>query len=239
MLGMHRSARQKVIAAAAAAVLLGGAAFAAVSATGQGDGHPRARGLHALRLHPRDIEAAAAYLGVPSEQLARELAGKSLAQIAEASPGKSAQGLTDAIVASRRARLAKASAVLPKRVQAEVSRTGGPAGTGASSRGPRTLAQFTSPGHLGSVAAGYLGLTSAQLRGRLRSGESLAQIAEAVPGRSKDGLVAALVAAKQKRIATAVASGHVTRHSGERREQRLRRRMDALSERKFAGARKP
>src|ERR1041385_1521491 len=119
MPGMRRSVRQKVISGAAVAVLLGGACFAAVSAVGQGNGHERAGARH---LHPRDIEAAAAYLGVSSQQLAREAQSKSLAQVAEAHSGKSAEGLTEAIIASRRARLQKLAARLPGRVRAEVSR---------------------------------------------------------------------------------------------------------------------
>jgi hypothetical protein len=230
---MPRSVRQKVIAAAAVAVLLGGVSFAAVSATGEsnGRGWPRAHSLHHLR--PADLQAAAGYLGVSSEQLAHELSSKSLAQVAEAHSGKSAQGLVEAIVAARRARLAKVSATLPKRVQAEVSRTVEP---GAPSSHARVLSLFTAPRHLGAAAAGYLGSTPTQLRTQLRAGESLAQIARATPGKSKAGLVAALVAAKQKRIAAHVATHRLTQARAARRERRLRARIDVLVERKFAGS---
>lgn len=239
MLGMSRSVRQKVIATAAVAVLLGGAAFAAVSATGQGSGHTRAGNRHAVhRVRPRDLQAAAAYLGVPSTQLERELGSKSLAQIASEHGGKSEQGLTEAILAARRARIAKVSAALPARVKAEVSRSGVTA-PAAALRGHRALALFTAPGHLGAVAAGYLGIVPAQLRDRLKAGESLAQLAEAAAGKSKEGLIAALVAAKQQKLANALAGRNVAPSSAERRERRLRKRMNALAERKFAGSRKP
>jgi len=233
MPGMRRSVRQKVISGAAVAVLLGGACFAAVSAVGQGNGHERAGARH---LHPRDIEAAAAYLGVSSQQLAREAQSKSLAQVAEAHSGKSAEGLTEAIIASRRARLQKLAARLPGRVRAEVSR---PARGAAASRGPRALRLFTAPGHLGAAAARYLGLEPAQLRRRLRAGDSLAQIASEIPNRSQASLVAALVAAKQRRIAARLATRQVTPKWVARREARLRTRMDRLVERKFAVSRKP
>src|SRR6185312_15130155 len=39
------------------------------------------------------------------------------------------------------------------------------------------------------AAAGYLGLTVAQLRADLKAGKTLAQVADATPGKSADGLV--------------------------------------------------
>jgi hypothetical protein len=129
MRSVRRSVRQKVVAVAAVAALLGGCAFAAVSATGQrDDGHPRKHARHGARdLRTRDLAAAASYLGVPQAQLSGELAsGKSLAQIVAAQGhGKTAAALVEAIVASREARLAKTAASLPKRVRAEVQRSGG------------------------------------------------------------------------------------------------------------------
>ncbi|HTZ85284.1 MAG TPA: hypothetical protein VMB05_01320 [Solirubrobacteraceae bacterium] len=230
---MPRNIRQKVIAFAAVAVLLGGTSFAAVSATGQGNGHAARTKAHELRrLHRSDLQAAATYLGVSSEQLVRELSSKSLAQIAEAH-GKSAQGLIDAIVSARRVRLAKVSATLPKRVRAEVSRTVKP--VIAPSAG-RALSLFTAPGHLGAAAADYLGITPAQLRSRLQAGSSLAQVARESSGKDEAGLVDALLAAKQQRIAAGVAAGQVSHERATRREQRLRTRIDALVQRKFAGS---
>jgi hypothetical protein len=59
------------------------------------------------------------------------------------------------------------------------------------------------------AAASYLGLTDAQLRRRLASGNSLAEIAKE-QGKSVDGLVQALVNATKKRLDAAVAAGRLT-----------------------------
>jgi hypothetical protein len=121
MFAVQRSVRQKVVAGAAVAVLAGGASFAAVSATGQGNGHVRkhaaghSHGARRLRTH--DLAAAASYLDTSPASLTTELrTGKSLAQLAAAhGSGKTASGLVEAIVAERNARLQKTSANLHKR----------------------------------------------------------------------------------------------------------------------------
>jgi hypothetical protein len=140
MFEVQRSLRQKVVGGAAVAVLLGGGAFAAVSATGQGNGQARRHASdHVRRVHARDIVAAASYLGVSTDALASEL----------------------------------------------------------------------------------------------REGKSLARLAATTPGKSQDGLVAALVAAKQQRIAARVAGADVAQARAKRRQERLQKRMIALTERKF------
>jgi transcriptional antiterminator Rof (Rho-off) len=57
-----------------------------------------------------------------------------------------------------------------------------------------------------ATAAGYLGLSSAQLRSELQSGKSLAAIANTTSGRSQAGLIAALEAASKERLAAAAAN---------------------------------
>jgi hypothetical protein len=135
---MSRRVRQKVAAAAAIAVLAAGGAFAAVSATGQGNlRRPSSAQRHAQRAHAkaRDLAAAASYLGISKAALASELrAGKSLAQVASATAGKSVGGLIEAIEAAKKARLSAQAARLPKRVANEVNRTGGPAGAQAAGK---------------------------------------------------------------------------------------------------------
>jgi hypothetical protein len=127
MLAVQRSVRQKVAAGAAVAVLVGGASFAAVSATGHGNGHARKhahRSHSARRLRAHDLAAAASYLGTSPASLASELnTGKSLAQIVTAHGStKTASGLVAAIVAERKARLRRTTAKLPKRVERLVAR---------------------------------------------------------------------------------------------------------------------
>ncbi len=243
MFEVRRSVRQKVVAGAAVALVLAGGAFAAVSATGQANGHRHAQGPHGSRhLRPHDLDAAAAYLGISTGQLSSELgSSKSLAQIADAHAGKSAQGVVEAIVAARRARLAKLSSSLPKRVGAEVNRTGRPGASGdegaGKGRGPQRASQlglFTAAGHLGTVAGEYLGIAPTQLSSELGSGKTLAQIADAAPGKSTAGLIAALVAAKQQRLSGRLAEGRLTKARDAHRAKRLHRRMSTLVARKFA-----
>jgi hypothetical protein len=248
MLRMRRSVKQKVVAAAAVAVLLGGAAFAAVSATGQANSHAGKHARHgARRLRTHDLSAAASYLGTTTAALAGELSsGKSLAQIAAAhGDGKTASGLVEAIVAERKARLQRTAANLPSRVSAEVARPGGPSAglAGAGGSGPAALAMLLAPKHLGASAASYLGVSLAQLRSDLEGGKTLAQLAAATPGKSSDGLIAALAAAKLQQLAAraARASSHRSaaghRSSDARSKQqagRLQKRIDRLVARKFA-----
>lgn len=70
-------------------------------------------------------------------------------------------------------------------------------------------------GHKGSfgrpeAAAGYLGMTEAQLRTELEGGKSLAQVAKD-HNKSVDGLVNALVADVKQKLDAAVSSGRLTK----------------------------
>lgn len=247
MIEVWRGVKQKVVAGAAVAALLAGASVAAVSATGQSSSRKNL-GAHRLlpRAKSRELAAAAGYLGVSPAQLAGELrSGKSLAEVADASAGKSAAGLTQALLAAHKARLSSVAARLPQRVAVEVNRPGGPAGVGKRSarRRPsaemRLTALFSTAARPGSVAAGYLGVAPAQLKSALRGGRTLAQVADATTGRSQSGLVDALVAAKRSRLARASASGQLTKARQARRLAGLHRRMSALVRRQFAGASSP
>jgi hypothetical protein len=238
---MRRDVRQKVVGAAAVATLLAAGSIAAVSATGQSS-TPKHRHAHrgAYRAGARQLAAAASYLGISPAQLSSELsAHKTLAQVADATSGKSAAGLSAALVAARKARLGAAAAKLPQRVAAEVNRVGGPGGVGiggnaARHRGLGVL--FASAGRLGAVAAGYLGLTAEQLRADLRAGSTLAQIADAAPGKSQTGLVAALTAARRAKVERASAAGRLPAARKAKRLARLDKRVTALVQHQFAGA---
>jgi hypothetical protein len=59
------------------------------------------------------------------------------------------------------------------------------------------------------AAASYLGLTEAELRTQLEAGKSLADVAKA-QGKSVSGLVDALLAAAEAKVADAVKNGHLT-----------------------------
>jgi hypothetical protein len=86
---------------------------------------------------------------------------------------------------------------------------------GAPSR-PRVLA----------LAASDLGLPRARVRSELRSGRTLAQLADATPGRSAGGLLDALIAAREQQLSAgaAAATSPATRPA---RLARLRARLSA------------
>ena len=68
----------------------------------------------------------------------------------------------------------------------------------------------------------YLGLPADQVKKDLRSGKSLGEIANATPGKSRDGLLKFLDDAANKRIDAAVDAGKITRDQAEK----LRTKVD-------------
>jgi hypothetical protein len=162
--------------------------------------------------HRSTLATAAGYLGVSQQQLRSELSsGKSLAQIANATSGRSSAGLIAALETTKKQQLAAAAASLPTSVTREVDRP----------HGPRTLGKTL------LTAASYLGIDAKQLRVDEHSGKTLAQIADASSGRSAAGLIAALVATKHAAIAAAVNSGTITKAEGARLDSSLVKRMTA------------
>lgn len=223
MQGVPPSVKQKAATGAAFAVLLIGGAFAAVSATGQSSRHAgrsaRAGAHHPGALRGGPVGAAARYLGVPVTRLSSELSsGKTLAQIADATPGKSAGGLLEALVAARKAKLADASSNVTRRVTAEINRPGG----------PRFRLGIT---RLTGVAATYLGTTTATLLSQLQSGKTLAQIAEATPGKSKAALIETLVAARRAKLASRLAAGKLSQATEQQLLAHLQKRMTRVADR--------
>jgi hypothetical protein len=85
------------------------------------------------------------------------------------------------------------------------------------------------------VAAHYLGISVATLRSDLESGKSLAQIASLAPGKSVEGLKAAIVSAEKTRLDQAVSSGSITSQQEQERLGRLSSRIEALLQRTGAG----
>lgn len=161
------------------------------------------------------LSVAASYLGLTNDQLLAELkSGKTLAGIANATPGKSAAGLVDAIVAKAKTKLDKlvASARITQAqedsflakyrtaVTAFVNRV---PGAGHCSGTTLFVDEF-------GVAASYLGLTKLQLVAQLRTGKTLAAIANATPGKSASGLVDAMVAAEKTKLDAIVTKGKLT-----------------------------
>ncbi len=166
------------------------------------------------------LATAAGYLGLSTTQLKSELAsGKSLAQIANATSGKSSPGLIAVLEASGKERLAAAAANLPARVTAAVNRVGGPR---SSAR------RLRSGGRMLAGAASYLGVSAAQLREELRAGKTLAQVAKETSGKSEAGLIEALVTVRKAALASAVKGGLITQARADSAVQTLSRRIATL-----------
>jgi hypothetical protein len=179
-----------LVAAGIAALAGGGTAIAAKGHT-HAVSHPLTV---AFSPGPPGLDAAATYLGTTADALHTQLeSGKTLAQIAAATSGKSAAGLIVALVADAKATLgANAPSDLTERITALVNGQHG-------MHGP--------PGdHLRGLdaAATYLGTTADALRTQLQSGKTLAQIANATSGKSAAGLIDALVADARTHITAEV-----------------------------------
>jgi hypothetical protein len=209
-----------LVAGVLAALILGAVITVLATSGGdhkssQGPGSPAARHGTVPRLGRRgDLAVAVAYLGLAPAQLLDALrSGKTLAQVARVTRGRSVAGLIDRIVAARKAALAQAVASggltsaqeraaligVRARVTVRVNRVGGyPSAVGR--RSPAAPA----------AAAAYLGISQAQLRAELRSGKTLAQLASGTGGKSAGGLIAAIVADTKARLAAAVAAGSLT-----------------------------
>jgi len=161
------------------------------------------------------VRAAARYLGLTVRQLRSELrSGKSLAQIARETPGKSEAGLVQAVLAAQRSALAAASERLSTHVKVQVQTPGGPV----------AQARLLS---LRRAARTYLGLSSAQLLRDEHAGESLAQIARSTPGKSEAGLIEALVASRKQELEAAVRAGVLGASAEKARLAALQQRMTA------------
>lgn len=203
-----------------------GASVAAVTAPGQSS-HPTTAievdSVHpvpvssdpALLPAPTRLQAAAEYLGIPAEQLTAELnEGKSLAQIAAATPGKSEARLIQALVQQRREQIAKQVESLPKRVKAAVTKAGGP-GSGSS-------------GGMLAVARTYLGISAAEITKQLKSGKTLGSIAEATPGHSREGLSKALFAAREHQLENAAQAGKLSETAKRVRLAHVHKRVERI-----------
>ena len=85
------------------------------------------------------------------------------------------------------------------------------------------------------AAEDYLGLAPATLRSDLASGSTLAQIASATPGKTAEGLKAAVLASASTRLDAAVTSGAITSAQKRTRLARLSARIDVLLSRTWVG----
>lgn len=79
-----------------------------------------------------------------------------------------------------------------------------------------------------SAAADYLGLSPGELFARLRSGQTLAQIAGSTSGKSVTGLIDAMTAAQQKAVDAAVKDGRLSQAQADELTSRLKNRITEL-----------
>lgn len=187
---------------AAAAFLPGGSAPAAVSQIwDQTVGQMFGNGLGSKGSY---FTAAATYIGITEAQLRTELGtDKSLADVAVAH-GKTRDGLIAALMAAQQQNIA--TLVDQKGIGARPNPGNGYGPGPGFGRGPggRVI------GNSEAAAAAYLGTTEADLEMKIRAGQTLAQIANATPGKSRDGLVSALVADATAKIDAAQKAGTIT-----------------------------
>jgi polyhydroxyalkanoate synthesis regulator phasin len=76
-------------------------------------------------------------------------------------------------------------------------------------------------GDLWKAASDYLGVERGQLMRQMKDGKSLGQIADATSGKSRAGLIAAMVAAANAEIDDAVAKGKLTAEQAAKAKERV------------------
>ena len=158
------------------------------------------------------LAAAATYIGISEADVRTGLeAGKSLADIA-AEHGKTRDGLIAAL-----------SDAAAKQIPALVDQKGAPGGPfGHGGPGARV------EGDPIAAAATYLGTTADDLRAKLTAGQTLAAVANATSGKSRDGLIQALVASATAKIDQAQAAGTITADQATREKADLPADMTRL-----------
>ena len=147
------------------------------------------------------MTAAATYIGITPEALRTELrAGKSLADVAVAN-GKTRDGLIAALNAAATTEIAtlvdhKGLASPPRGDKREGAGRKAPDGR----EGGAPLA----------AAATYLGISTTDLQAKLTAGQTPSAVAAATAGKSREGLIAAIVADGKAKIDAAQAAGTMT-----------------------------
>jgi hypothetical protein len=179
-------------------------------------GGPTANLMQGGGLHGADVfGTAATYIGISVDQLRTELGmDKSLADVAVAH-GKSRDGLIQALTAAAQTNIT--TLVDQKGIGAKTGRgPGAPGGPRANVLGDQL------------AAATYFGTSTADLRTKMQAGQTLAQIAAATPGKSRDGLVAALTADATAKITAAEQAGTISAEQATALRTNLAARIAAL-----------
>jgi hypothetical protein len=221
-----KNAERALIAAGVALVFSGGIASAAIlwtsatAAAAQPSGEPQLaaqlggftgtladNGPHGADL----LNAAAAYIGISAADLKTQLqSGKSLADIAVAN-GKTRDGLIAALVAAEQQEIS---------TLVDQKGTAFPGGHGNGGPGRGAPGGFRVEGDPLAAAATFLGTTTADLRTKMESGQTLAQIATAA-GKTRDALIQALVNDAKTKIEAAKSAGTITADQATKLEANL------------------
>jgi hypothetical protein len=218
---MNDHLKRHLLLGVALAAVIAGVIIAVASSGGHHHATKSKQGL-ARGSGPGDVQLAAQYLGISRAELRRHLrTGETMAEVADSVPGHSASGLVAALLAPRAAH-AKAQKPSSAATQEAIKHARAQVTAEAGHRRGRT----------GPVApaAAYLGLSEPALRAKLQAGQSLAEVATAQK-KSQDGLIAALIAVKARRLKTALQEHAVTpaqeRAALSRLGKRVRRQIDA------------
>jgi len=166
--------------------------------------------------------AAATYIGITEAQLRTELGtDKSLADVAIAH-GKTRDGLIAALTAAQQQEIA--TLVDQKGIGARPNPANGYGPGPGFGRGPGDRVTGDSL----AAAATYLGTTTSELQTKIRAGQTLAQIANATAGKSRDGLFNALVADATAKIDAAQKAGTITADQATQLKSNLSTRLAQL-----------
>ncbi len=162
------------------------------------------------------FDKSATYLGMAPKDLRAKLPGTSLGAIANATAGKSRDGLVSTLVDAANAAIDEA-VTDGKVTQAQADK--------AKAAAPARIAKFVDHvwptpkpkmpsvrafvGDVMSTSRDYIGISQKDLVAQLRDGKSLAEIATA-NGKTRDGLVAALMTSANAKIDKAQQGGKLT-----------------------------
>ena len=156
------------------------------------------------------LTAAANYIGITVADLRAELqAGKSLADVA-VEKGKTRDGLIAALTQAESQRIAQL-----------VDRKG------LSPQGPGGRGFHVSSDPFAAAAA-YLGISQQDLMTKVRSGQSLATIANSTTGKNRDGLINAIVADATAKIDAAQKANTITADQATQLKNGLKDRITKL-----------
>jgi polyhydroxyalkanoate synthesis regulator phasin len=192
------------------------------------------------------FDQSATYLGTTPAELKKKLPGTSLAAIANATSGKSRDGLVASLTKSADDAIAKAladgkitkdqadkaTAAVPDHIAKFVDHT-------YVKPTPRAVTPKVQMfiGDAMSATRTYLGLKPADLMTQLRAGKSLGEIANATAGKSRDGLIAAITAQANGNIDKAQQGGKLTADQATQLKAGLQTAVTQLVDRK--GPNKP